>query len=121
LEKDDYHGIKEVSMVLFLLQRRSKMDIIYTDLVKSDKLEKRINLICSFNNANCEFLQGRILNVQRTNISFIEPHRINITIKEHKILILYYDEFNLFFFNRSIPIEVNDLYSLLKTVKEWRK
>ena len=97
------------------------MNITYTDLVKSEKLEKRINLICSFNNAKCEFNQGRIFNVQQTNISFIEPHRIDITIKEHKILLLYYDEFNLFFFNRSMPLEINALDNLLKTAKEWRE
>ena len=47
----------------------------YVDLRRSEKFEKKIRIACDFHSVKYEFTQGRILNVDRTNVSFIEPHR----------------------------------------------
>ena len=47
----------------------------YVDLRRNEKFEKKIRIACDFHSAKYEFTQGRILNVDRTNVSFIEPHR----------------------------------------------
>jgi len=47
------------------------MEIFSEKFIKSEELEKRIRTTCSFNNATCEFRQGRILYMGGTNISFI--------------------------------------------------
>lgn len=52
------------------------MNIFSENLVKFEKLDKSIINICSFNNLKCEFIQGKILSIENTNISFIWPHKL---------------------------------------------
>ena len=65
------------------------MEIFSEKFIKSEELEKRIRTTCSFNNAKCEFRQGRILYIGGTNISFIEPHKVDVTIKGKKLILIY--------------------------------
>ena len=93
------------------------MKIFSEKLVKAPEFEKKIECACSFNNAKCEFIQGKILTFEWTNISFIEPHRVDIKVKDKKILLLYFDKDNLFLYDRSIPINIEKLYRLLEELK----
>ncbi len=93
------------------------MEIFSKKLVRSKELEKKIEFACSFNYAKCEFEQGRILTIDKTNVSFIEPHRVNISVKGKKILLLYFDKDNLFLYDRSMPITIAQLTNLLKVLK----
>ena len=87
------------------------------DLNKNAQFEKKITTLCSFNNVKCSFKQGKILTIKNTNISFIEPHQIEIIIKSKKILLIYFNEDNLFLYNRKLPIDTNKLYTLIKEIK----
>lgn len=93
------------------------MEIFSEKFIKSEKLEKRIRTTCSFNNAKCEIRQGRILYIANTNISFIEPHKVDVTIKGKKLILIYFDKDNLFLYNRTMPITIRQLDTLLKTIK----
>ena len=94
------------------------MKIFSEKLVKATDFEKTIECTCSFNNAKCEFTQGKILTFEGTNISFIEPHRVDIKVKDKKILLLYFDKDNLFLYNRSIPINIEILNRILEELRE---
>lgn len=105
---------------IFVCTKNGVKMIVFSEyLVRSLDFEKRIENACSFNNAKCEFEQGRILNVEKTNISFIEAHRVNIRVKDKKILLLYFDKDNLFLYNRSTQISIEQLYKLLKGLKGY--
>lgn len=93
------------------------MEIFSRKFIKSEELEKRIRTMCSFNNAKCEFRQGRILYIAGTNISFIEAYKVDVTIKGNK-LILIFDRKNLFLYNRTIPITIKQFDTLLKSIKK---
>lgn len=94
------------------------MEIFSKKLVRSKELEKKIEFACSFNNAKCEFEQGRILRLEGTSVSFIEPHRVKVSVKDKKILLLYFDKDNLFLYDRSMQINIEQLTSILKLLKE---
>lgn len=94
------------------------MDIFSKKLVRNKNFEKKIMIAYSFNNAKCEFIQGKILNIDKTNVSFIEPHRINIKYKDKKLLLLYFDKNNMFLYDRSMQINLEQLYMILKELKE---
>ena len=66
----------------------------------------------------CEFRQGRILNVKNVNVSFLESHRIEISIKGKKLLLIYFDKNNLFLYNRTMPITLKQFDALLKDIKK---
>ncbi len=90
----------------------------YVDLKRNEKFERKIRIACDFHSAKYEFMQGRILNVDKINVSFIEPHRFLIELNSKKILILYFDEDNMFLYNRTMPITIKKLNLILDTMKE---
>jgi len=73
------------------------MKIFSKYLVNLLDFEKKINCAWSFNNAKCEFTQGKILTFEGTKISFIEPYKVDISIKDKNIMLIYFDKDNLFF------------------------
>lgn len=93
------------------------MDILMEDLNQNAQFEKKITTLCSFNNVKCSFKQGKILTIKDTNISFIEPHQIEIIIKNKKLLLIYFNEDNLFLYNRTLPIDTKKLDTLIKEIK----
>ena len=87
------------------------------DLNQNAQFEKKITTLCSFNNVKCNFKQGKILTIQNTNISFIQPHQIEIIIKGKILLLFYFNEDNLFLYNRTLPIDTKKLDILIKDIK----
>ena len=69
------------------------------DLNKDEKLEKRIITTCMFNNVKYTIQQGRILKIVNTNVSLIEPHRVDITIKGKDIIVIYFNIMIVWFCN----------------------
>lgn len=86
------------------------------NLIKDESFEKRIEITCAMNGAKCEFIQGRIIDLDNTNVSFIEPHKVIIKIKKYKLLVLYFNKDNLFLYDRTIPITISKLTTLLKSI-----
>ena len=84
------------------------MEYEIQDLNKDLQLEKRIITTCMFNNVKYQFKQGRILKIKNTNISLIEPHKVNITVKDKDIILIYFNRDNLFFYNRTMPITIKE-------------
>ena len=93
------------------------MDFLIQNFDKNEEFEKRIAITCGFNNAKCSFTQGKILNVKNTNINFVEPHKVDVTIKGKKLILIYFDKNNMFLYNRTMPITVKQLDTLLKSIK----
>lgn len=104
---------------LFVLKKiaMKNVEFLVEKLIKCEELEKKIKIICSFNNVKCNFRQGRILTLKNTNVSFIEPHRVEIKIKNISIFIIYYNKNNLFLYNRTLPIDTKKLDTLIKEIK----
>ena len=54
------------------------VNIIKEDLDIEEALKKKLEFICSFCNTKCEIKKGSIRTIERTNLSYVEPHRIII-------------------------------------------
>lgn len=86
-------------------------------LIRNEKFERKIKIACDFHNAKYVFVQGQIINIDRVNVSLIEPHRFIITLKGKKILVLFFDEENMFIYNRTMPINMKKLNQILDAMK----
>ena len=93
------------------------MEYLSKKLVRSEELENKIRFICSYNSSKYEIIEGHIISIVKTNISFIEPHKVVITIKKEKLLVIYYDKDNMFLYDRRMPIDIKKLDTLLKYIK----
>lgn len=90
----------------------------YSSLRRNEKFERKIRIACDFHSAKYEFTQGKIINLDKVNVSVIEPHRFLIEVNGKKILVLYFDEDNMFLYNRSIPIDMKRLNKILSSMKD---
>lgn len=54
------------------------INIVKKELELDDELKKKIEFICGFCNITPTIINGNIRKIDRTNLSYIEPHRIII-------------------------------------------
>ena len=87
--------------------------------IKTSKLEieadlrKKIEIICSFNNLKPKFINGTIRNIDKTNLSYIEPHRVIIN---NIVVLLFNYSRTIYINNLSNKMDISKLQSFLKTI-----
>ena len=62
-----------------------EMKIIKEELRFEENLKKRLEFICEFSKVTPTFINGSIRKIDKTNISYIEPHKViikNITFQD---------------------------------------
>lgn len=89
----------------------------YVYLKRNEKFERKIRIACDFHSAKYEFTRGRILNASKFNVSFIMPHRFLIKLNGKKIIVTYFDEENMFLYNRTMPIDMKKLNLILDNMR----
>ena len=89
--------------------------IIKEDLDIEEALKKKLEFICSFCNTDCEIKKGSIRTIEKTNLSYVEPHRV--IIKGITFLAFNY-ETNIYIENLSNKILIKDLEEYLKGFKK---
>ena len=89
------------------------VNIIKQDLDIKEALKKKLEFLCSFCNTKCEIQKGSIRTIERTNLSYVEPHRI--IIKGITFLAFNY-ETNIYIENLSNKILIKDLEEYIKSI-----
>ena len=79
-----------------------EMQIVKEELQFDDRLKKRLEFICEFSKVTPTFINGSIRKIDKTNISYIEPHRV--IVKDTTFLV----------FNYSNDVYVSNLYKKIK-------
>ena len=86
------------------------INIVKKELEFDGELKKKIEFICGFCNTTPTIINGNIRKIDRTNLSYIEPHRI--IIKGITFLYFNYSK-TIYVVNLSNKLEINEL-ELLK-------
>ena len=89
------------------------INIVKKELEFDDELKKKIEFICSFCNTTPTIINGNIRKIDRTNLSYIEPHRI--IINNTTFLAFNYSN-EIFIENLSNKIKLSELEDYLKTI-----
>ena len=71
------------------------MQIIKGKLDIDDELEKRIKNILKFLNIKSKIIKGNIIHIPKTNIAYIEPHKLEIS----EITYLFFNECEIVYIN----------------------
>ena len=72
-----------------------EMKIIKQELEFEECLKQRLEFICEFSKVTPTFIKGSIRKLERTNLTYIEPHRV--IIKDS--LYLFFNEHDYFYVN----------------------
>ncbi len=87
--------------------------VITQEIKIEESLKKKIEFICSFCNTTPTIINGNIRKINKTNLNYIEPHRI--IIKGITFLAFNYSN-EIFIENLSKSIKLSDLETYLKQI-----
>lgn len=90
------------------------MQIIKEKLDIDEILEKRRKNILKFLNIKSKIIKGNIIHIPKTNIAYIDPHKLVI----NNITYLFFNEYNDIYINTLVnSIPFNDLEAHIKANK----
>ena len=89
------------------------INIISKPLEFDYELKKKIEFICDFTNNKPTIINGSIRKIDKTNLTYIEPHRI--IINNTTFLAFNYSN-EIFIENLSNKIKLSELEDYLKTI-----
>ena len=90
-----------------------KMKIIKQELQFEECLKQRIKFICEFSKVNPTFINGSIRKLEKTNLTYIEPHRV--IIKNITLLVFNYSN-DVYISNLTKKIKLSELEEYLKNI-----
>ena len=89
------------------------MKIIQQELQFEECLKQRIEFICEFSKATLIFINGSIKKLEKTNLTYIEPHRA--IIKNITFLVFNYSN-DVYISNLTKKIKLSNLEEYLKNI-----
>ena len=90
------------------------LNIITRTLDFNPELKKKIEFICNFCNVTPKIINGSVRNIDKTNLSYVEPHRI--IIKGITILAFNYSN-TLYVGNLANKLDIKNLENFIKNIK----
>ena len=90
-----------------------KMQIIKQELQFEESLKQRLEFICEFSKVTPTFINGSIRKLEKTNLTYIEPHKV--IIKSITFLVFNYSN-DVYISNLSKKIKLSELEEYLKRI-----
>ena len=92
-----------------------EMQIVKEELQFDDRLKKRLEFICEFSKVTPTFINGSIRKIDKTNISYIEPHRV--IVKDTTFLVFNYSN-DVYVSNLYKKIKLSELEDYINSIKQ---
>ena len=89
------------------------MNIIKEELQFEESLKQRLEFICEFSKVTPTFINGSIRKIDKTNLSYVEPHRV--IVKNITLLVFNYSN-DVYINNLSKKIKLSELEEYLKNI-----
>ena len=89
------------------------MKIIKKELQFEESLKQRLEFICEFSKVKPIFINGSIRKVDKTNLTYIEPHKV--IIKDTTFLVFNYSN-EIYISNLTRKIRLSELEEYLKSM-----
>ncbi len=86
------------------------MKIIKQELEFEECLKQRLEFICEFSKVTPTFVNGSIRKLERTNLTYIEPHRVNV------IFLVFNYSNDVYISNLTKKIKLSELEEYLKNI-----
>ena len=91
----------------------SVMKIIKEEIQFEESLKQRLEFICEFSKVNPTFVNGSIRKLDKSNLSYIEPHKV--IVKNITLLFFNYSN-DLYISNLARKIKLSELETYLKSI-----
>lgn len=87
--------------------------IITKEIPFEESLKTKLEFICSFCNTKPKFINGSIRKIARTNLSYVEPHRV--IIKGITFLVFNYSK-TIYIKSLANKLDINQLEDYIKAI-----
>ena len=88
------------------------INIIKEEIEIEESLESRLRVICDFCNTTPTIINGSIRKVDKTNLSYIEPHKIIIN---NNVFLAFNYSNEIYINNLSRKLKINELENYIKS------
>ena len=88
------------------------INIIKKEIDIEESLRKRLEIICDFCNTTPTIINGSIRGIAKTNLTYIEPHRIYIN---NNLYLAFNYSNEIYINNLSRKIKINELENYIKS------
>ena len=89
------------------------INVIKKEIDMEESLKKRLEIICDFCNTTPTIINGSIRKIDKTNLNYVEPHRIII----NNIMFLAFNySSEIYINNLSKKIKISELENYIKTM-----
>ena len=89
------------------------INVIKKEIDMEESLKERLEIICDFCNTTPTIINGSIRKIDKTNLNYIEPHRIII----NNVMFLAFNYSNEIYINNlSKKIKISELENYIKTM-----
>ena len=83
------------------------------EMKTSERLRKKIEIICSFASVKYELIEGSTISVKNTNLAYVRSHILKVKGNDY----LLFEDSNIVFINGyKEKIKLSDLEEYLKTI-----
>lgn len=89
------------------------INIIKQEIDMEESLKQRLEFICQFCKTKPRFINGSIRNIDKSNLNFVEPHRV--IIKGITFLVFNYST-DIYIRNLANKIQISELENYLNTM-----
>jgi len=89
-----------------------KLEITKEELDIDISIQRKVDVISSFCKTKAKYINGSIRRVKKTNLVYIEPHRIIIN---NLVFLIFNNSNNIFLGNLNNQYELKDLEKILKS------
>ena len=89
------------------------MNIIKEELQFEESLKQRLEFICEFSKVTPTFINGSIRKLEKTNLTYVEPHKM--IIKNITFLVFNYSN-DVYISNLTKKIKLSELEEYLKNI-----
>ena len=90
------------------------INIIKQEIEMKESLKQRLEFICQFCKTKPIFINGSIRKIDKSNLNFIEPHRV--IIKDITFLVFNYST-DIYIRNLANKIQISELEDYLSSIK----
>lgn len=89
------------------------INVIKKEIDMEESLKRRLEIICDFCNTTPTIINGSIRKIDKTNLNYVEPHRIII----NNVMFLAFNYSNEIYINNlSKKIKISELENYIKTM-----
>ena len=89
------------------------VNIIKEELPIEESLKRKLDLICEFSKTTPTIINGNIRKIEKTNLTYIEPHRV--IIKNITFLVFNYSN-DVYISNLTKKIKLSELEEYLENI-----